>query len=150
MYGDRGCGLAIAAVESARAPSRAVWPDGRVHERTTGELMGWAVSTAVQAAATSVWTGPVALDGRGASRLARCCLGPLPFRPAAVRPDWLTETAVALARAIYEERAFDRLPILADALEDAGCDDADILAHCRGDGPHVRGCWVVDLVLGKE
>ncbi len=42
------------------------------------------------------------------------------------------------------------MPVLADALEDAGCADADILAHCRGHGPHVRGCWVVDLVLGKE
>jgi hypothetical protein len=55
-----------------------------------------------------------------------------------------------LAQAIYDDRAFDRLPILADALEEAGCDTADILAHCRGPGPHVRGCWVVDLILGKQ
>ena len=54
-----------------------------------------------------------------------------------------------IAAGIYDGRHFDRLPILADALEDAGCDHADILAHCRGDGPHVRGCWVVDLVLSK-
>jgi len=73
-----------------------------------------------------------------------------PFRPVTADPRWLTSTAVGVARAIYEERAFDRLPILADALEDAGCDNLDLLAHCRGDGPHVRGCWVVDLVLGKE
>ena len=66
-----------------------------------------------------------------------------------VRKRRLTSTAVTLARSIYAERAFDRLPILADALEDAGCDAADLLAHCRGDGPHVRGCWAVDLVLGK-
>jgi hypothetical protein len=46
--------------------------------------------------------------------------------------------------------AFDRLPILADALEEAGCDEPALLAHCRSDGPHVRGCWAVDLVLGKE
>ena len=72
------------------------------------------------------------------------------FRPETADPRWLTSTAVALARTIYEERAFDRLPILADALEDAGCDNADILTHCRGDGPHVRGCWVTDLVLGKK
>lgn len=63
---------------------------------------------------------------------------------------WFTETAVVLATGIYAERAFDRMPILADALEDAGCDNADILNHCRGDGTHVRGCWVVDLVLGKQ
>ena len=51
--------------------------------------------------------------------------------------------------AIYEDRAFNRLPLLADALEDAGCADAEVLAHCRGPGPHDRGCWVVDLLLGK-
>jgi hypothetical protein len=55
-----------------------------------------------------------------------------------------------LAQGIYDERAFERLPILADALEDAGCTDAAILVHCRGPGPHVRGCWVVDLILGKQ
>jgi hypothetical protein len=55
-----------------------------------------------------------------------------------------------LAVGIYKETAFDRFPILADALEDAGCDNADILNHCRGPGPHVRGCWVIDLLLGKE
>jgi hypothetical protein len=51
---------------------------------------------------------------------------------------------------IYDERAFDRLPLLADALEEACCDDADILGHCRDGGEHVRDCWVVDLVLGKD
>jgi len=72
-----------------------------------------------------------------------------PFRRVTADLRWLTSTAVVLARSIYEERAFDRLPILADALEEAGCDNPDVLAHCRGDGPHVRGCWAVDLVLGK-
>lgn len=72
-----------------------------------------------------------------------------PFRPVAFDPRWRTESAVSLASAIYAERAFDQLPILADALEEAGCHHADVLAHCRGPGPHVRGCWVIDLVLGK-
>ena len=63
---------------------------------------------------------------------------------------WLASLVLGLAQAIYDERAFDRLPILADALEDAGCTDAAILEHCRGPGPHVRGCWVVDLLLGKQ
>ncbi len=63
---------------------------------------------------------------------------------------WRTEAAVALARGMYESRDFAAMAVLADALDDAGCADADILAHCRGAGPHVRGCWVVDLVLGKE
>ena len=73
-----------------------------------------------------------------------------PFRPVAIDPAWLTSTVVALARGIYDECAFDRLPILADALQDAGCENADLLTHLRGDGPHVRGCWGIDLVLGKE
>ena len=73
-----------------------------------------------------------------------------PFRPVIVDPAWLTRQVVALAQEIYDNRSFDRLPNLADALEEAGCDNADILAHCRGPGPHVRGCWVVDLLLGKE
>ena len=73
-----------------------------------------------------------------------------PFRPVSVDPAWLTSTVVTLANGIYEQRAFDRMPILADALQDAGCENADILDHCRGSGPHVRGCWVVDLLLGKS
>jgi len=73
-----------------------------------------------------------------------------PFHPVAVEPRWQTETVVAIATGIYAERAFDRLPILADALEEAGCDNGDVLSHCRGPGPHVRGCWVVDLLLRKE
>jgi hypothetical protein len=73
-----------------------------------------------------------------------------PFRPVPFDPRWRTADVTALARGIYDEREFDRLPLLADALMDAGCDHEDVLAHCRGDGPHVRGCWVVDLVLGKE
>jgi len=55
---------------------------------------------------------------------------------------WNGGTIPKLAQGIYDERAFDRLPVLADALEDTGCDDADILSHLRGPGPHVRGCWV--------
>ncbi len=73
-----------------------------------------------------------------------------PFRPVTFDPSWRTEAVVALARGMYESRDFAPIPVLADALEDAGCADADVLAHCRGDGPHVRGCWVVDLVLGKS
>jgi hypothetical protein len=72
-----------------------------------------------------------------------------PFRPVAVKSAWLTPTVTDLAQTVYEERAFDHLPILADALEEAGRDNADILAHCRRPGPHVRGCWVVDLVTGR-
>ena len=73
-----------------------------------------------------------------------------PFRPVTVDPRWLTSDVLALARSLYDERAFDRMPILADALQDAGCTDEKVLAHCRGEGPHCRGCWVVDLLLGKS
>ena len=73
-----------------------------------------------------------------------------PFRPVVIfSPSWRTSTAVTLASQMYESRDFSAMPILADALQDAGCDSADVLDHCRGPGPHVRGCWVVDLVLGK-
>ena len=84
-----------------------------------------------------------------ARSLIRCVLGN-PFRPAALAPGWATPDAVALARGMSEARDFAPMPILADALEEAGCDHPDILAHCRADGPHVPGCWVVDLLLGKE
>jgi hypothetical protein len=73
-----------------------------------------------------------------------------PFRPVIITPAWLTFTVVQLSQAIYAERAFDRMPILADALEDAGCNNGDVLMHCRSGGEHCRGCWVVDLLLGKQ
>jgi hypothetical protein len=73
-----------------------------------------------------------------------------PFRPVKFDPEWRTSAAVQLAAGMYEARDFALMPILADALEDAGCDSNDILAHCRDPhAAHVRGCWVVDLVLGK-
>jgi hypothetical protein len=73
-----------------------------------------------------------------------------PFRPVTFASEWRTDTAVLLARQMYESRDFSAMPVLADALQDAGCDSAEILDHCRGPGPHVRGCWVVDLVLDKQ
>jgi hypothetical protein len=86
------------------------------------------------------------------AELARDIFGN-PFRPAGVDPAWFTWDSGAipkLAQAIYEERTFDRMPALADALMAAGCTNDDILAHCRSGGEHVRGCWVIDLLLGKE
>jgi hypothetical protein len=72
-----------------------------------------------------------------------------PFRSVAADRSYLTSDVIGLARTIYEDRAFDRMPVLADALQEAGCGDVDILAHCRGAEPHVRGCWVVDRLLGR-
>jgi hypothetical protein len=72
-----------------------------------------------------------------------------PFNHVPFSPSWRSEAVVGLARGLAEEGAYDRLPVLADALEDAACADPQVLAHSRGPGPHVRGCWVVDMVLGK-
>ncbi|MCE9564022.1 MAG: hypothetical protein K8U57_18420 [Planctomycetes bacterium] len=73
-----------------------------------------------------------------------------PFRPVALDQSWLTSTVLALAREMYSSRDFSAMPILADALQDAGCDSDDLLNHLRGEGPHYRGCWALDLVLGKS
>jgi hypothetical protein len=85
--------------------------------------------------------------------LLRCIFGN-PFRsPPSLDPAWLIwngGVVEKVAERIYDERGFDHLSILADALEEAGCTDADILNHCRQPGEHVRGCWVVDLLLGKS
>jgi hypothetical protein len=73
-----------------------------------------------------------------------------PFRPIPFSPSWHTATTVAVAKQMYEVRDFCAMPILADAIQDAGCDSDEVLNHCRDPKQvHVRGCWVVDLVLGK-
>jgi hypothetical protein len=123
----------------------------------TAEIIGCASATAFHAL-TAEWRGlenwrPVVEQARQAQNaLLRDVLGN-PFRRPAIDPAWLHAqdgAAVKLAEAVYEGRAFERLPVLADALEEAGCTDADLLGHCRGGGEHVRGCWVVDLVLGRR
>jgi hypothetical protein len=81
-----------------------------------------------------------------------CLMGnPLNPRPT-IDPAWLRwndETVPRIARSIYEDRRFGDMPVLHDALLDAGCDDQDILDHCQAPGPHAQGCWVLDLLLGK-
>jgi hypothetical protein len=86
------------------------------------------------------------------SNLLRDIFGPLPFRPVTIDPSvlaWNDRLVVRLAQAIYDERRWGDLPLLGDALMDAGCDEDEVLAHCRSSGEHVRGCWVVDVLLGK-
>jgi len=83
------------------------------------------------------------------SHSARCIFGN-PFRPVTLEPSWLTSTVLTLAEGIYAERAFDRVPVLADALQDAGCENPDVLDHCRSETVHTRGCWALDLLLGKS
>ena len=88
-------------------------------------------------------------EHREQTALVRCLFGN-PFRPPSMRAEWLTGEVKALAEGIYAERAFDRMPLLASALEAAGCTSADLIEHCRSGGEHARGCWVVDLLLGKS
>jgi hypothetical protein len=78
------------------------------------------------------------------------CVAGNPFRRVRFRREWRTSDVLALAAGAYAERAFDRLPILADALQDAGCTDGHVLGHLLADTPHARGCWVLDRILGKE
>jgi hypothetical protein len=141
--------FAYSAVKNASAP----WRDRNFGlGMTTGALTA-AVQAKVLEAEPRLGYGHLQRDRPGAfapmADLVREVAGN-PFRPVAVDPTWLTPTVVQLARALYAERAFDRLPILADALQDAGCEMAAVLEHCRSSGLHERGCWVVDLVLAKE
>jgi hypothetical protein len=105
-------------------------------------------------AARAAWAEAVAARGREEvyqSAILRDVVGN-PFRPAQNDGAWVwwnDRTVWKVAQATYDDRAFDRLPILADALEEAGCTEQAILDHCRGPGPHARGCWVLDLLLGK-
>jgi hypothetical protein len=72
-----------------------------------------------------------------------------PMHPLAFDPTWRTPSALAIARYAYNERQWGDLPFLADALEEAGCDEELLLSHCRQRGEHLRGCWALDLVLGR-
>jgi hypothetical protein len=118
-----------------------------------GNCVGWSEGFA-PAAAGATWGSPdfEAIRRReraGQACLLRCIAGD-PFRQPGAGRSHPSPEAVLVAEGIYNDRAFDRLPVLAEALQRGGCPDSDILAHCRGDGPHARGCWVVDLVLGRE
>jgi hypothetical protein len=134
-------------------------PDSDVHPEYVGHVPFVAHSTTRDVDLTSDWVLSLMWgDLEAPCDLFRCVFGN-PFRPASLDPAWLAwhdGTILRLAQAINDDRDLPsghldnfRLAILADALEDAGCQDADILGHCRQPGLHVRGCWVVDLILGK-
>jgi hypothetical protein len=142
-----------------KSSHRAVWKVWHTMREDSHSTALWTAawvtdSRNAQAACQSASGFEVVVGKTDASSVLLCALVrdifSNPFRPVTFTPEWRTDTAIALARQIYESREFAVMPILADALQDAGCDNADILSHCRGDGPHIRGCWVVDLVLGKE
>jgi hypothetical protein len=141
------CGV-LQAAEAAEM-SACPLPDGGVWG-ADGKYSAW--EAAVEAAACGVAAEVQEQQQGHQAVLLRCIFGN-PFRPVTLNPAWLTwhdGTIRKLAQAIYHDRAFDRLPVLADALEDAGCTDGNVLDHCRRTVPHGRGCWVVDLILGRE
>ena len=118
--------------------------------RSSAPRAAWCASHAAARAESGADEGAVRSAAlRRQTDLARDIFGN-PFRPVSLDPLWHTFDVQALGRGIYDARDFSAMPILADALQDAGCNNDDILNHCRGPGPHVRGCWVCDLVLGKE
>jgi hypothetical protein len=122
------------AGEAARSAIRnKVW-DGR-EERDTAWRLTRATARLTQAA------------------ILRDIFGPLLFRETGIHPVWLAwhnGLVVSMAQRMYETRDFGDMPVLIDALTEAGCDNAEILAHYRQPGPHVRGCWLIDLVLGRS
>ena len=126
-------------------------PQGAAGSRAPADplVRGQVARSTAEALAKSV---PWDAARRAQAGTIRCIFGN-PSRLVTIDPVWLAWNGgimPRMAQAIYDERRFRNMPILADALEDAGCDNEDILAHCRGPGPHVRGCWVIDLLLGKE
>jgi hypothetical protein len=143
--------------------------DGDLDEPDLETISNWhpAVATAVAVPGAKstrrfVWVAHYAASLVGPqewthqARILRCVFGN-PFRGASIDPGWLTPTVQTLARAAYEERSLPsgeldmvRLAVLADAVEEAGCTDRDILDHLRGAGPHVRGCWVIDLLTARH
>jgi hypothetical protein len=168
LAGDRAPAPARAAVEAAeRYADGEATPEDLDRARdaleaavAAGPQEVWACRAAAAASRRVTWSAALGF-ATGASpvseplpRAARAgllhCLFGNPFRPAAVDPAWRTAVVLRLAGSIYAERAFDRLPVLADQLEEAGSTDARLLAHLRGPGPHALGCHALDAVLGKE
>lgn len=128
--------LRAARLACKSVSGRAVWyaaaSDPRIAARNT---------------ALSIQSG-VDAEGIAQAKLLHDLVGN-PFRAVSFDATWRTPAVVSLAQTMYAMRNFDRMPLLGDALETAGCTQPDILDHCRSPGEHVRGCWVIDLLLGK-
>jgi hypothetical protein len=112
--------------------------------------------TSFDASQIQAYHAATELEGRSQVKLLHDIFGN-PFRPISVSRPWQTPRVLSLSQALYDNRPLpsgtldpEQLTVLADALEEAGCDNADILGHLRGPGPHTRGCWVVDLLLDRE
>jgi hypothetical protein len=150
-----------ASLATGRNPD--CWPDTRLRLRRDRAPHQLWVAAFTVGFATGSYAGDVAMhidsaknappwllpDAPTRSALLRCIFGN-PFHRVTVDFLWLTPSVTALARDIYENRVLSELPLLADALEQAGCHEASILDHCRERSLHARGCWVVDLLLEKS
>jgi hypothetical protein len=171
---DTAEGRAWAAVEAAQPLLTRELTVAYGIAGTTGKVWSWAARAAAEAAspdagqavsATASAVERAAIewamelqDPKAVARVAGAAvrtdlvrdLFGNPFRPVAFDPFWRSPAVVGLASSIYEEHTFDQLPLLADALTDAGCADDELLVHCRSAGTHARGCWAVDLALGKS
>jgi hypothetical protein len=147
-YADGLANAAELAIAESRA--RAAWHS---QEDCDSPAACAAVTSAEEAARNAAWNAFCDRDGMGKevnqSALLRCIAGN-PFHFPKLDPTWVTPTVISAAQQMYESRDFSAMPVLGDALHEAGCEVAEILEHCRGRWPHVRGCWVVDQVLGKE
>jgi hypothetical protein len=141
-----------------RAAHAAAWNARGTPARTAASdasAVEWRVEAAAAAASHAAWAGSGgsrADERRRQADLLRCCVGN-PFREVTPVPPavlaWHGGMVVALAESIFQARRFEDLPVLADALEEAGSMDAEAMRHLRGPGPHGLGCWVVDLLLGR-
>jgi hypothetical protein len=150
-----GDGRNVLAVEAEEWYADGLVPRREMKKARKAARLGWLTSHEPFDEAVAVvrawgrWVPPA--RHRELAELLREVAGN-PFRPGALRHRWRVwegGTIARLARAVYDGRRFEDLPILADALEDAGCADPAVLAHCRGPGEHVRGCWLLDGLLGK-
>jgi hypothetical protein len=155
---DAAGAAAEAAMYHAAAAVYAVGDAGNVAMLAADAAIGAARRAAGGAHLAARSAAALAGEHAMAAKKAQCELlrdiSSNPFRPSPALPSaalaWSGGTVRRIAQAIYDDRAFDRLPVLADALEEAGCTDSELLGHCRGPGPHCRGCWAVDALLGKS
>jgi hypothetical protein len=152
---DYSSDVAAAAAEVARWAREAAWHlEGEAHAERWGV---WGMKhtddhPAIVARAEAAMGERRRQEGRAQAAILRDIVGNPNRSPTAASFDarWLTSTVCDLAHAIFVNRAFDQMPILADALMDAGCDSEEIMNHCRDAGMHFRGCWVIDLLLSKD
>jgi len=147
--------ICASALVASQVANRAAWmAAGEVYggKGVAGPALFVALTALAKAGAAAEWAEEEAQCG-----LLRDIFGPHPDQPLKIDPSWLTPTVISLATAAYEGRHMpsgllenSRFAVLADGLEEAGCDEAGLLGHLRGPGVHCRGCWAVDVVLGRR